>query len=433
MEIFRDLSLFWSMAHVAVVFLMLFRSKYEKRKTAILSSAGIAVLMAINIVGLAILGVEKMGQLMLISCSLPSFIFFWFLSRDKNMSYLFTFCFADTICLWILGATNLLDHYLGGGKFILMFILRLILFPLVEFVIYKKFRAIYGELQNVIKKGWGAYAGMTMLYYVLLVIMSEFPTHINTRPVYFAGFALLLILMVFNYLIIFASLHRQYKLYESEMAESILKEQKQTLENQLENQQFVRKIRHDMRGHTITLQGLLRSGKAEEALKYLEEMEQHIKASDIRVCANPYINAQLSHYIEKFREMDAEFSCDIKIGDEEIPSIHRICNILSNGLQNALEELMMLSKDDREASLQMKYNKDYLIFRLKNRCREGLSIEKGTIPPTSKKDKGHGYGLGSIKETAEALGGDMICYTENHHFVMDVMILVKGTNGGNKT
>ncbi|MDO4618907.1 MAG: GHKL domain-containing protein, partial [Clostridia bacterium] len=236
--------------------------------------------------------------------------------------------------------------------------------------------------------------------------------------------------MVFNYLNIFASLHRQYKLYESEKAESLLKEQKLSLEKELENQQYIRKIRHDMRGHTITLQGLLKAGKAEEAFKYLDEMEQSIKASDVRICENPYINAQLSHYLQKFCEIDTELVCDIKIGDEELPSIHRICNILSNALQNALEELAIIPKEEREVSLQMKYNKDYLIFRLRNRCREDLVVEKGNLPGTEKQEKGHGYGLKSIKETAEALGGDMVCYTENNCFVLDVMVRAKGIKGG---
>ncbi len=423
MEILRDLSLFWSMAHVVVVFLMLFRSKYEKRKTVILSAAGMGVLMVINSIGLVLYGVEVMGQLLLLTCSIPSFIFFWFLSRDRNSSYLFTFCLADTLCLWILGATNLLDYFLGGGKFILMFVSRLILFPLLEWVIYKKFRSIYAELQDVIKKGWGSYAGMTVIYYILILVMSEFPTHINSRPVYFIGFALLLILMVFNYLIIFASLHRQYKLYESEIAENTLREQKQSLEMRLENQQNIRKIRHDMRGHTITLVGLLKSGKNTEALEYLENMQESIKTADSSICANPYINAQLVHYSEKFKEIGVELVCDIRIGDEELPYT-QVCSILSNGLQNALDELSTLPPENREASLQMRYSKDYLIFRIKNRCKEGLKVEKGTIPKTLKPEKEHGFGLLSIKETAESLGGDMICYTENNNFVLDVMLLV---------
>ncbi len=421
MPILRDISLFWSMAHVTVIFLMLFRSKYERRKTVILTTASIGVLMAINAVGLALYGVAVMGKLILVTCSLPSFIFFYFLSRDRNLSYLFTFCLADTVCLWILGATNLLDHYLSGGNFVLMFVLRLIAFPVVEYIIYKKFRIIYGELQNVVKSGWGSYAGMTMIYYILLLVMSEFPIHINERPEYFFGFALLLLLMVFNYISMFASLHRQYKLYESEKAEGILKEQKQALENQLDNQLHIRKIRHDIRGHIITLQGLLKSEKHREALDYLENMEKSINASDVRICTNPYINAQLSHYMHKFSEIGAIFACDVKIGDEDIP-FTEICSILSNALQNAFEELESLPKEKRDVSIQMKYNRDYLIIRIKNRCSDSLMIEKGTIPKTKKKEKGHGLGLLSIKEIAESLGGDMVCYTESNYFVLDVML-----------
>ncbi len=431
MPVLRDISLFWSMAHVTVIFLMLFRSKYEKRKTVILTTAVIGFLMVLNIVGLAIYGVEKMGKLILITCSIPSFIFFYILSRDKNLSYLFTFCLADILCLWILGVTNLLDYFFGGGKFVVMFVLRLAAFPFVEYIILKKFRTIYGELQNVIKKGWGAYAGMTMIYYILLLVMSEFPTHINNRPEYFVGFGLLLVLMVFNYVIIFYSLYRQYRLYESEKAESILREQKASLETQLENQQYIRKIRHDMRGHTITLHGLLSQGKEKEALDYLDKLERYIDADATQVCVNPYINAQLSHYLHKFKEIDADFACDIKIGDEDIP-FTKVCTILSNALQNALEELVILPRKSREVSLQMKYNKDYLIFRIKNRCRDNLQIEKGVIPKTQKTEQGHGLGLLSIKETAESLDGDMVCYTENKFFVLDVMIQTKQTNGGNE-
>ncbi len=423
MPILRDISLFWSMAHVTVIFLMLFRSKYEKRKTVILTTACLAVLMIVNAVGLIILGVEKMGQLVLFTCSIPSFIFFYVLSRDKNMSYLFTFCIADTVCWWILSITNLLDYYLGGEMFILMFVLRLIAFPLIEYILYKKFRAIYGELQNVIKKGWGAYAGMTVIYYLLLVIMFEYPTLLNRRPEYIPSYILVMILMVLNYVVIFYSLYSQYRLYEKEKAESILSEQKTALENQLESQLHIRKIRHDIKGHIITLQGLLKSDRHKEAQDYLENMEKSISTSDIRICANPYINAQLSHYLHKFSEIDAKLTYDIKIGDENIP-FTEICSILSNALQNAFEELESLPKEKRDVSIQMKYNKDYLIIRIKNQCHDELTVDKGTIPKTNKTEKGHGLGLLSIKETAESLNGDMVCYTENNYFVLDVMLQI---------
>ena len=46
--------------------------------------------------------------------------------------------------------------------------------------------------------------------------------------------------------------------------------------------------------------------------------------------------------------------------------------ILSNGLENAWDALKALAWDKRKVSVQMKYSRDYLIIRIKNRCREEL-------------------------------------------------------------
>ncbi len=423
MELLRTLSVFWSMMHVVVIFLMLFRSRYAAKKTIILGAVCLGILMALNMIGLLLVGAETMGQLLLFTCTVPSFIFFYFLSADKSTTYLFTFCLVDTVCYWILCATNLLDFYLGGGKFVLMFITRLLAFPLLEYIILKYLRSFYLNLQRIVKDGWGAYAGMTALYYMLLFAMFEFPTRITERPDHIPAFFLVLLLMVLNYVIIFSSLGRQYQLYEREKAERVLQEQKMSLEAQLENQQHIRRLRHDMRGHTITLQGLLRAGKEKEALDYLDNMGRAIDAAQTQVCADPYLNAQLAHYVQKFRELGVELQTDIRLGNGPLPHTE-VCSILSNALENAWEECKKLPVEKAFASVHMKYSKDYLVIRLRNRCREGLHVERGTIPPTGKTGRGHGLGLTSIREMAEKLGGDMVCYTEKDCFVLDVMLRV---------
>lgn len=52
-------------------------------------------------------------------------------------------------------------------------------------------------------------------------------------------------------------------------------------------------------------------------------------------------------------------------------------------------------------------------------------MERGTIPSTDKQERGHGFGLITIKEAAEKLGGNMVCYAEHGSFVMEVMIPCK--------
>ncbi len=421
MPILRDLSLIWSMVHVVVLFLMLFRSKFPRKKTVILSSVGMGLLMAGNILGLCLLGVEMIGKLMLFTCSIPSFIFFYILSQDRNFAYLFTFCLADTACLWILCLTNILDTFLGGGQFIVMFALRLVLFPLLEWLTYKYLRDFYHRLQQIVKKGWGSYASMTMLYYLLLWLMAEYPSHITHRPEIVPALLVVLLLMVFSYIVMFLSLSRQYRLYETEKSQQVLRERNLALEAQLENQQYVRRLKHDMRGHLITMQGLFAAGEVQKGVAYLDRLTESVEEGLRTVCQNPYVNALLSHYLRRFEEEGVSLLTEVRIGEEPIPYV-AVCSILSNALQNALDELQHIPKEEREASVQLRYGKDYLLIRVKNRCRAELSLTKGTLPKSDKRGKEHGYGLRSIKETAEGLGGDMLCYTEQGLFILDVTL-----------
>lgn len=420
----RDLSVFWGMIHVIFLFVMLFRSRYTRKRTILLAVVGMGFLMLLNGAGIYVIGFENVGKVFLFTCSLPSFLFFYLLSADKRFRFLLTFCLVDTICLWIMAVTNLLDYYLGGGQYVLMFVSRLLAFPLVEYCMYRFVRKPYLELQDAVKKGWGVFACMTMLYYILLTVVVNYPTNIVNRPEDMLTCILILILMFFNYATIFTSLYRQLLLYRKQQGERVLQEQKIALEAQLENQKRIRRIKHDMKGYTATLDGLLTAGKLEEALKYLRNVESEIDVFVGQFCANPYVNAVFTFYFQKFQELGANLKTDIQIGGEDLPYME-LCQILSNGLENACDALQELEREKREASIQMKYNKDYLLIRIKNRCRAELSVEKETIPCSDKQGVDHGFGLVTIKEAAERLGGDMLCYTDQERFVLDVMVRVK--------
>ncbi len=417
----RDLSVYWCLIHVALIFVMLFRSRFSRRKSLLLAGAGIGVLMLLNGIGLAVLGRDQMGKLFLLTCSLPSLIYFWLLSKDRNGKFLLTFCLADTSCLWMMAATNLLDTFLGGGQYVLMFVSRLILFPLLEYLVYRYFRKPYLELQEAVDKGWGIFAGMTMLYYILLAVVADFPTNIAERPEDAPVCILILLLMFFTYATMFTALYRQLLLNRKQQSERILSEQKHSLEMQLEGQQQIRKLKHDMKTHTVTLSGLLAAGKTQEAVSYLNNMESEMDPVIQPICANIYLNAVFSHYVRKFQRLDMNLHLDIQIGEEKLPYME-LCRILSNGLENAWEASAEIPADEREASVQMKYSRDYLLIRMKNKCRSDLSVEKGTVLKSRKKEPGHGFGLVTIQEAAARLDGEMLAYTDGGNFVLDVMV-----------
>lgn len=409
------------MFHVTILFLILFRSRFTRKKTMVAAGIGMGILMVANSVGLIVLGIDTLSKIFLFTYSIPSFVFFYVMSADKRFRFLLSFCLADTTCLWIMAVTNLLDFYLGGGKYVLMFVSRLVALPLLEYLAWRYLRKPYLELQEAVKKGWVVFAGMTMLYYILLIAVVQFPTNITNRPEDTFLCVLILILMLFNYATIFTALYRQLLLYRSQQSEKILQEQKNMLETQLENQQRIRKMKHDMKGHAATLSGLLAARKIDEALTYLKGVEVEMDTLTEQFCINPYINAVVVHYFRKFEDMGAECRVEIQIGEEELPYME-LCQILSNGLENACHALKGLEKEKRKVSVQMRYNKNYLLMRIRNRCRDDLHVEQGEIPATDKAGQDHGFGLSTIKEAAERLDGEMFCYTEDGNFILNVMV-----------
>lgn len=421
MTLLRDISIFWAMLHVIFLFLMLFRSRFTPKKTIAAAGIGMGLLMAANVAVLWVFGFEVLSKVFLFTCSIPSFILFYVMSADKRFKFLLSFCLADTVSLWVMAVTNLMDHYLGGGRYVLMLISRLAAFPLLEYLAWRYLRKPYLELQDAVKKGWAVFAGMTALYYILLVAVVQFPTNIVNRPEDTFLCVLILILMLFNYGTIFTALYRQLLLYRKQQGERILLEQKNTLEAQLESQQNLRKMKHDMKGYTATLSGLLTEGKADEALRYLKGVEAQMDVLCGQFCANPYINAVFVHFAGKLEEMGAEFKNDIQIGEEELPHME-LCRILSNGMENACEALKGLEKEKRRVSVHMRYNRNYLLIRIRNRCRDDLYVEQGELPATDKEGLDHGFGLAAIKEAAERLDGEIFCYTEDGDFILDVMV-----------
>lgn len=409
------------MFHVIFLFLMLFRSRYTRKRTIVAAVLGMGFLMTANGIGLVLVGFDTLAKLFLFTCSIPSFVFFYVMSADKRFRFLLSFCLADTTCLWVMAVTNLMDYYLGGGKYVLLLVSRLIAFPLLEYLAWRYLRKPYLELQKEVKKGWGTFAGMTMLYYILLVIVVQFPTNIVERPEDMFLCVLVLLLMLFNYGTIFTALYRQLLVYREQQRARNLLEQKNLLETQLENQQRIRKMKHDMKGYTVTLSGLLSDGKMEEALTYLKGVESEMDVLRAQFCENPYVNAVFIHYAEKFEGIEADYRMDVQIGGEDLPYMD-LCRILTNGLENACDALKGLEQEKREVSVRMKYNRDHLVLRIKNKCREDLHVRQGMLPVTDKEGSEHGFGLITVKESVERLNGEMFCYTEDGDFVLDVMI-----------
>lgn len=158
MTIFRDLSIMWSLFHILVLFIFLYESRFDKRKTLMLTCITMLPLIVVNVAGLILLGTEAMGKIFPVTCTLPSLLFFFIVAKYRDGRFFFTFCLTDTISLEVIVLSNIADFFLPGRHFIVMFLIRLLAFPALEFITYRYLRKPYHKLQQSIRTGWGAFA-----------------------------------------------------------------------------------------------------------------------------------------------------------------------------------------------------------------------------------------------------------------------------------
>ena len=100
-----------------------------------------------------------------------------------------------------------------------------------------------------------------------------------------------------------------------------------------------------------------------------------------------------------------------------------ICTIFGNLLDNAIEcELGIQDKKKRLIHLAVYTKKDFLVIQCENYCPDHLEFQDG-LPVTTKKDKAyHGYGIKSIRLTADKYGGTVTIHTRDEWFEINTLI-----------
>lgn len=195
--------------------------------------------------------------------------------------------------------------------------------------------------------------------------------------------------------------------------------QQRFYETQLQNQEELRKIKHDIKGNLDILFNLLSENKNDEALCYLTGLTYYNKNHQTTLYSdNPYINAVVNNFAAAFAENSINFQYEIQHCKIETHYVE-MCLVLNNSLQNALEASLKLLPEMRYIKLQIKIKSSRYLFRITNRFNNVL-ILSDDFPCSTKKEDGHGFGLKSIRDAAESVGGFAVFKTEGDMFVLDV-------------
>lgn len=173
-----------------------------------------------------------------------------------------------------------------------------------------------------------------------------------------------------------------------------------------QQQQQVRRLRHDMANHLTALSGLLESGKQEEAEAYLAGLKAAPGVyAGRRYCDNAVVNTVLSAKAAAMEERGVQFTVQATVPEQVDVTGPDLCALLGNALDNAMEACARLPAQEREVRLTIRADRGLLALRVVNPCAREPQWEKGRLVSGKKDPENHGFGTESIRGIAEKYGG----------------------------
>ncbi len=172
-------------------------------------------------------------------------------------------------------------------------------------------------------------------------------------------------------------------------------------------------FRHDIRNHIAVVKNLLQSGKLEEAVSYMEDMDDMAEKMSFPCSTNnPVVDILVGNKLGIAKSMGIDVDCSLLL---PYPCSLRdidICIILSNVLDNAIQAVKRLDAGmEKYIHVSGRIQGDFLMMEIENSFHGKGAFKKGT-------------GLSNVKKVAEKYGGAMSIEAQENKFVLHVLLLI---------
>ena len=198
---------------------------------------------------------------------------------------------------------------------------------------------------------------------------------------------------------------------------SLLEQQEHSLNQYVEEAKTrydeTKSFRHDIRNHIAVVKKLLQYGKLEEAVTYMEDLDDMAEKMSFPCSTNnPVVDILVGNKLGIAKSMGIDVDCSLLLpypcGIRDID----ICIVLSNALDNAIHAVKNLGTSiEKYIRVSGRIQGDFLMMEIQNSFHGKSAFKKGT-------------GLSNVKKVAEKYGGAMSIETQENVFVLHVLLII---------
>ncbi len=238
---------------------------------------------------------------------------------------------------------------------------------------------------------------------------EHFFSHGQMLAMYFLGLASLFCIL-FSY----KKLQQSFRL-GTEI--SLLEQQEHSLNQYVEEAKTrydeTKSFRHDIRNHIAVVKKLLQNGKLEEAVSYMEDLDDMAEKMSFPCSTdNPVVDILVGNKLGIAKSMGIDVDCSLLLpypcGIRDID----ICIVLSNALDNAIHAVKGLDAGiEKYIRVSGRIQRDLLMIETQNSFPGKGAFKKGT-------------GLSNIKKVVEKYDGAMSIETQEQVFILHVLLFI---------
>ncbi len=178
---------------------------------------------------------------------------------------------------------------------------------------------------------------------------------------------------------------------------------------------------HDLK-HQIA--GLRADMSSEERQKWIDTMERELESYRPELqTGNSVLDTLIAGKMMTCQSNNIKVTCVADGNVLDFMHVADICTIFGNALDNAIESVTLIEDPEKRLiHIQVAPKKNFVLIQVNNYCESGIKIKNG-YPVTTKADKSnHGFGIKSIKYTAEKYHGTVTFDLKKNWFELKILI-----------
>lgn len=398
--------------------------KYAKRSW---KNMGLFVMMFVGFIGIAFIPYQMYFIKALICIGLIGCVMGWKYEADKLQCFFLAAIYyvllilIDRVVLVFLEQNGIkMDNTLNPVRATLCALLCKNTLVFVIFLLNKRYKTV-GKLSVIHGNEWLKLLIFPIVSNVCMAVfaMSNNP---NGREALLVAFSFLFLnLLLFD--MIEDIIKKEEEKRENQQFRERAKTQFEMYKYMADSYTEQRKQFHDVHNHLLCLQGLLSSGKYDEAGKYLNQYRGNlVEEADYINTNHAVINSILNQKYKMAKQQGIAIVLavndlhDIDVLDEDIVVI------LSNILDNAIEACQNQTGVSKIIRLKCWKEKDRLLISCQNPVNKDRVLENGSYVTTKQDKEKHGIGLKNVKSAVEKYQGEDICCCFNGYFTHSIII-----------